>query len=201
MVYLCCLPHIGNFPQHCALVSCSLIVVLKNRIQYPRGGAISSIPISHESTILPLAPIASMSHTHTTATQSSYFQSILSDATGEYERRQSRHTRKGLLAHPLAAQLELCNSPSCIIFLIKQLAQELSLSQRVDDRRSLALAQYTPGYAPVPSSGRPSVKEIFISAGVDVLHLLPFLYPLYILPITLYSVCIFPMVLPSRRPF
>ena len=138
-----------------------------------------------------------MSDTHTAATQSFYFQSILNDAKGEYER---RHTRKGPFAHPLAVQLELCNSPSCIIFLIKQLAQELNLSQRVDDRRSLALAQYTPGYAPVPSSGRPSVKEIFISAGVDVLYPVPFLYPLYI-PFVLYSVCIFPMVLPSRRPF
>jgi hypothetical protein len=111
-----------------------------------------------------------MSHTHAAAAPCSYFQSILNDATGEYER---RHTRKSLLPHPLAAQLEFCNSPSCIIFLIKQLAQELNLSQRIDDQRSIALARYTPRYEPVgsvPLSSRPTLKAIFMSTGVGLLY-------------------------------
>jgi hypothetical protein len=162
-----CLPHVGNYPQACALISCSIYLGFKKpHIREVVRSPLSPSPTNHESTILLLTPTASMSHTHTATTSSSYFQSILNDATGEYER---CHTRKDLLAHPLAAELEFCNSPGSIIVLIKQLAQELNLSQRIDEWRSLALARYTPGYEPVrpvPLSGRPSLKAIFMYSGV-----------------------------------
>jgi hypothetical protein len=49
-----------------------------------------------------------MSHYHPTASSSSNFQLIINNALKAYEKR----TKEDLLAHPLAAQLQACNSPS-----------------------------------------------------------------------------------------
>jgi hypothetical protein len=75
-----------------------------------------------------------MSHTHAAAAsssnQASNFQVIFNNALKAYERR----TKKDLLAHPLAAQLQSCNSPSGILIVLQQQVQELNQSQSSDER-------------------------------------------------------------------
>ena len=73
-----------------------------------------------------------MSHTLPTPTSSSSsnFQVIFNNALKAYERR----TKKDLLAHPLAAQLQDCDSHSSILILLQQQVQELNQSQSSDER-------------------------------------------------------------------
>jgi fungal STAND N-terminal Goodbye domain len=71
-----------------------------------------------------------MSHTRPTSTSSSNFQVIFNNALKAYERR----TKKDLLAHPLAAKLQSCNSPSSILTVLQQQVQELNQSQSSDER-------------------------------------------------------------------
>jgi len=70
-----------------------------------------------------------MSHTHHAST-SSNFQQIFDDALEAYKKR----TRKDLLTHPLAAQLQDCDSPSSILDLLHQQVQDLNQSQRLNER-------------------------------------------------------------------
>ena len=71
-----------------------------------------------------------MSETHFTATSSSNFQRIFDNALEEYQRR----TTKDLLKHPLAAQIQACDSPASIRTVLQQQVQELNRSQVSDDR-------------------------------------------------------------------
>jgi hypothetical protein len=71
-----------------------------------------------------------MSHTRPTSTSSSSFQVIFNNALKAYERR----TKKDLLAHPLAAQLQTCDSLSSILIVLQQQAQELNQSQSSNER-------------------------------------------------------------------
>jgi fungal STAND N-terminal Goodbye domain len=71
-----------------------------------------------------------MSHTHPTSASSSNFQLIFDDALKAYEKR----TKNDLLTHPLAAQLQRCNSPSSILDVLQKQAQELNQSQRRNER-------------------------------------------------------------------
>jgi hypothetical protein len=71
-----------------------------------------------------------MSHSHPTASSSSNFQPIFNNALRAYERR----TKKDLFAHPLAAQLQACDTPSGILNLLQQQVQELDQSQSSNSR-------------------------------------------------------------------
>jgi hypothetical protein len=73
-----------------------------------------------------------MSNTQSTAFSSSNFQLIVNNALKAYERR----TKKDLIAHPLFVQLQDCNSPSAILDVLQQQAQELDQFQSTDDRCS-----------------------------------------------------------------
>jgi hypothetical protein len=66
-----------------------------------------------------------MSHPHPTPVSSPNFQLIFNNALKEYEKR----TKSDLLAHPLAAQLQACDSPSAILAVIHQQLEGLHLSQ------------------------------------------------------------------------
>ena len=74
-------------------------------------------------TVPPLS--ASMSHTHPTPSSSSNFQAIFNAALKAYE----KHTKNDLLAHPLAAELQSCSSPSAILAVLQQQVQELNRSR------------------------------------------------------------------------
>ena len=71
-----------------------------------------------------------MSHTHPTSTSSSNFQVIFNNALKVYERR----TQKDLLAHPLAAQLQECDSHSSILIVLQQQVHELNRFQSSDEK-------------------------------------------------------------------
>jgi hypothetical protein len=71
-----------------------------------------------------------MSHTPTASTSSNNFQVIFNNALKAYERR----TKKDLIAHPLAAQLQDCDSHSRILIVLQQQVQELNQSQTSDER-------------------------------------------------------------------
>jgi hypothetical protein len=73
-----------------------------------------------------------MSHAHATVSSSSNFQLIINNALDKYKKR----TQNDLLAHPLAAQLQSCNSPSTIFSVLQQQVQELEQSRSSDERWS-----------------------------------------------------------------
>ena len=70
----------------------------------------------------------SNSHPITTISSSSNFQLIFNNALKAYEKR----AKNDLLTHPLATELENCNSPSEILAVLHQ--QGLDQSLRDDDR-------------------------------------------------------------------
>ena len=77
-----------------------------------------------------------MSHTHPTAAASSSssspsnFQLLIDNALDTYKKR----TRNDLRAHPLAAQLQACDSPTAIILLLQQQLEGVDQSQSTDER-------------------------------------------------------------------
>ena len=72
----------------------------------------------------------SNSHPDTTASSSSNFQRIFNSALKAYE----KNTKNDLLVHPLAAELQDCNSPSKILAVLHQQVQGLDQSLSSDDR-------------------------------------------------------------------
>jgi hypothetical protein len=82
------------------------------------------------TTILPSIPhFPPMSHTQPTST-SSNFRLIFDNALESYKKR----TKKDLLTHPLAAQLQDCRSPSSILDVLQQQVQELNRSRQRSER-------------------------------------------------------------------
>jgi len=75
-----------------------------------------------------------MSHAHPTApsssSSSSNFQLIINNALDAYKKR----TQNDLLAHPLAAELQPCNTPSAILAVLQKQLQGLDQSRSSDDR-------------------------------------------------------------------
>ena len=70
-----------------------------------------------------------MSRPHPTAASSSNFRSVINNALEAYEKR----TKKDLLVHPLASQLEACESPAAILAILHQQVQGLE-ARNNDDR-------------------------------------------------------------------
>ncbi len=71
-----------------------------------------------------------MSHAHSTAGSSSNFQLRINNALEKYKKR----TKKDLLAHPLAAQLLTCDSPSAVLAVLQEQLQGLDQSRNSDER-------------------------------------------------------------------
>lgn len=71
-----------------------------------------------------------MPHSHLSASSSSKFQLIINNALKAYE----KNTNKDLLAHPLAFQLQACNSPADILAILQQKVQGLDQSRSSNDR-------------------------------------------------------------------
>ena len=70
--------------------------------------------------------------TTSTSTPSFNFQSIFYLALKSYEKK----TKKDLLAHPLAAQLQACKSPGDILTVLQGKVDELDQSRSADERLS-----------------------------------------------------------------
>ena len=110
---------------------CALFLV-DDRIARSRG-----ITSNHPSTVLRSELTTIISHSQimsqtrrSTATSSSTFQIIFHNALKSYERR----TKQDLLAHPLAAQLQACDSPGAILAILHQQIHEFDHSRRSKDR-------------------------------------------------------------------
>ena len=73
-----------------------------------------------------------MSHHHSTVAPSSTsnFQIMINNALDTYKKR----TKNDLRAHPLAAQLQTCGSPSAIIAVLQEKVQGLDQSQSTDEQ-------------------------------------------------------------------
>ena len=86
------------------------------------------------SSTIELFSLPLMSHTYFAASSSSQastnFQLIINNALKAYEKR----TKQDLLAHPLAAQLQTCDSPATILAVLQRQAQGLDRSKSSDDR-------------------------------------------------------------------
>jgi hypothetical protein len=80
----------------------------------------------HPDLTMSQAPSASAS------TSSPNFQSIFYAALKTYEKK----TKKDLLAHPLSAQLQACNSPGDILGVLQDKVNELDRSRSADERLS-----------------------------------------------------------------
>jgi hypothetical protein len=73
-----------------------------------------------------------MSHAQPTPSSSSNFQLIINNALDKYKKR----TKNDLLAHPLAAQVQTCNSPGAILAVLQQQVHGLDQSRSSDERWS-----------------------------------------------------------------
>jgi hypothetical protein len=73
-----------------------------------------------------------MSHSHLTASgsSSSNFQLIINIALEAYQKR----TKKNLLDHPLASQIQACNTAGDILAVLNQQIQGLDQSRGADER-------------------------------------------------------------------
>jgi thiamine kinase-like enzyme len=65
-----------------------------------------------------------------TSSTPSDFQSILNAALERYEKK----TKKKLLTHPLAAQLQSCDSPAEVLSVLEALLQQFDQRRRSDER-------------------------------------------------------------------
>ena len=96
---------------------------LHQRILLP---SVQFIPIVHPNLTMSQASSASAS------TPSTNFQSIFNTALKAYERK----TKKDLIAHPLAAQLQACKSSGDILAVLQDKVKEFDQSRSADERLS-----------------------------------------------------------------
>jgi DUF438 domain-containing protein len=73
-----------------------------------------------------------MSQNHPIASSSSTFQSVFDAAMEAYEKK----TKSKLLTHPLAVQLQSCDSPTAILSVLQDLIQQFDRRRRSDQRLS-----------------------------------------------------------------
>jgi hypothetical protein len=95
-----------------------------------------SVGWPHRSLFLPafVLPTRIMSQTHPIASSSSSsnFQSVLDAALEAYEKK----TKCKLLTHPLAAQLQSCDSPTAVLAVLQDLIQQFDRRRSSDQRLS-----------------------------------------------------------------
>jgi hypothetical protein len=119
----------------------SIVVVCLGRLPFPSCGPVNDTlypitPATATHTIVScceqLVAFTPMSHAlpQTTASSSSHFQQIFNSALKSYEKR----TKNDLRAHPLAAQLQACDSPNAILAVLHTQVEGLNQSRNTDDR-------------------------------------------------------------------
>ena len=108
-----------------SLCQCAPIMALIGHVLCRPGCFLLSFPTTDDSTILSSIPrLPLMSHTNPTST-SSKFRLIFDNAMKAYKKR----TKKDLLTHPLADRLEICDSASSILTVLREQVQEFNESQ------------------------------------------------------------------------
>ncbi len=71
-----------------------------------------------------------MSQVPSTATSSTNFETIFTAALEAYK----RQTKRDIASHPLAAQLESCDSPDAILAVLRAQVQAFDQSQSADEK-------------------------------------------------------------------
>jgi len=87
--------------------------------------------VSHYDQLVAITPM-SLARPQNTASSSSQFQQIFNSALKAYEKR----TKKDLLSHPLAAQLQACDSPNAILVVLQKQLNEPNKSRNTNNRWS-----------------------------------------------------------------
>jgi hypothetical protein len=82
------------------------------------------------ASITPSYAAVAMSQTLPTASSSSNLQAIFDASFKAYKKK----TKKDLLAHPLIAQLQTCNSPTDVLDILRTQVQQIEQSTSGDDR-------------------------------------------------------------------
>jgi hypothetical protein len=72
----------------------------------------------------------SQTHPNASSSSSSNFSSVLNAALDAYDKK----TKSKLLAHPLAAQLQSCDSPTTILSVLQELIRQFDHRRRSDER-------------------------------------------------------------------
>jgi uncharacterized protein len=71
-----------------------------------------------------------MSQVSSTSTSTTSFEAIYTAALKEYK----KQTKRDIASHPLAAQLQSCDSPSAIIAVLQARVQKFDQSQSADEK-------------------------------------------------------------------
>ena len=74
--------------------------------------------------------MSTTSSANPTPSSSSNFQLIFNTAIKAYEKR----TKRDLLAHPLASQLQACNSPTSVLAVLQSQVDDLDQIRKSDER-------------------------------------------------------------------
>ena len=101
-----------------------------SRLLFPFALSSTRHPILFSTNKPSLLPF--MSHAQPTVSSSSNFELIINNALEKYKKR----TKNDLITHPLAAQLQTCDSPNAILAVLQQQVQGLDQSRSSDERLS-----------------------------------------------------------------
>jgi hypothetical protein len=71
-----------------------------------------------------------MSQVPSTSTSSTNFETVFSAALKEYK----KQTKRDIASHPLATQLQSCDSPSAILVVLRARVQKFDQSQSADEK-------------------------------------------------------------------
>ena len=82
--------------------------------------------------VSPTRPMSQIQPRTSSSSSSSSFQSVLNAALEEYEKK----TKTKLLAHPLAAQLQSCDSSAAILSVLQNIIQQFDRRRSSDERLS-----------------------------------------------------------------
>jgi len=100
----------------------------QSSIPFPRHLRIRHLPLTPNKH-LRVSPTL-MSHPYPTGPSSPNFRLIFNNALKVYE----KQTKNDILFHPLAADLQACQSPSAILAVLQQQVQDLNQSRTSDER-------------------------------------------------------------------
>ena len=119
--------------------------------------------------ILPYPPTPAMSQAPTTAAASLRFQAIFYVAVQSYQ----KQTKNDLIVHPLASQLQSCDSTSAILAILQDQVQEFDKSRSGDERLTKWLSPIVnvlSAFSAVVSGGVGLVsREIILKTSSDFL--------------------------------
>ena len=111
-------------------MDCPESALRRSTISWTAAGQ-NTRPQCYLSAVHQLRPLTqAMSQICPDASSSSNFQSVFNAALDTYEKK----TKTKLLAHPLAAQLQSCDSPTAILSVLQDLIQQFDCRRRSDER-------------------------------------------------------------------